>query len=56
IAGFACGIYRPSWVACLALWWKWRENCSTSGSSIVSSFLPALMNSIAGLVSTLVNV
>ncbi|KAF2015406.1 hypothetical protein BU24DRAFT_421705 [Aaosphaeria arxii CBS 175.79] len=50
IAAFACGI---GVVGCLWLWWKHRTNYVWVVNRI---FLPALMNSIAGLISTLVNV
>ncbi|KAF2791199.1 hypothetical protein K505DRAFT_249501 [Melanomma pulvis-pyrius CBS 109.77] len=50
VAGFACGI---GVLGCVALWWKWRKNYVWVINRI---FLPALMNSVAGLISTLVNV
>jgi hypothetical protein len=50
VAGFACGI---GVLGCTALWWKWRKNYVWVINRI---FLPALMNSVAGLISTLVNV
>ncbi|KAF2270194.1 hypothetical protein CC78DRAFT_574323 [Lojkania enalia] len=50
VAAFACGI---GVLGCLWLWWKWRKNYIWVINRI---FLPALMNSIAGLISTLVNI
>ncbi|KAF1995467.1 hypothetical protein P154DRAFT_474211 [Amniculicola lignicola CBS 123094] len=50
IAIFACAI---GGIGCLWLWWRWRKNYVWVINRI---FLPALMNSIAGLISTLVNV
>ncbi|CAO2651458.1 Nn.00g040280.m01.CDS01 [Neocucurbitaria sp. VM-36] len=50
VAAFACGI---GVVGCLWLWWVHRKNYVWVINRI---FLPALLNSIAGLVSTVVNV
>ncbi|OAK97329.1 hypothetical protein IQ06DRAFT_296496 [Phaeosphaeriaceae sp. SRC1lsM3a] len=50
VAAFACGI---GVLGCLWLWWEHRKNYVWVINRI---FLPALLNSIAGLVSTLVNV
>ena len=50
IAAFACGI---GVFGCLWLWWAHRRNYVWVINRI---FLPALMNSIAGLISTLVNI
>ncbi|KAF1970737.1 hypothetical protein BU23DRAFT_556459 [Bimuria novae-zelandiae CBS 107.79] len=50
VAAFACGI---GVLGCLWLWWKHRKNYVWVVNRI---FLPALMNSIAGLISTLVNI
>ncbi|CAI6337318.1 unnamed protein product [Periconia digitata] len=50
IAAFACGI---GVVGSLWLWWKHRKNYVWVINRV---FLPALMNSLAGLISTLVNV
>lgn len=50
VAAFACGI---GVLGCLWLWWQHRKNYVWVINRI---FLPALLNSIAGLVSTLVNV
>lgn len=50
VAAFACGI---GVIGCLWLWWTHRKNYVWVINRI---FLPALMNSIAGLISTLVNI
>jgi hypothetical protein len=50
VASFACAI---GVVGCLWLWWKHRKNYVWVINRI---FLPALLNSIAGLISTIVNV
>lgn len=50
VAAFACGV---GVVGCLWLWWKHRNNYVWVIHRI---FLPALLNSIAGLISTIVNV
>lgn len=50
IAAFACGI---GVLGCLWLWWVHRKNYVWVINRV---FLPALMNSIAGLISTLINV
>jgi cytochrome bd-type quinol oxidase subunit 2 len=50
IAAFACGL---GVVGCLWLWWKHRKNYVWVINRI---FLPALLNSIAGLISTIVNI
>lgn len=50
VAAVACGI---GIVGCLWLWWKHRKNYVWVINRI---FLPSLLNSVAGLVSTLVNV
>ncbi|KAF5850480.1 hypothetical protein GGP41_002733 [Bipolaris sorokiniana] len=50
VAAFACGI---GVVGCLWLWWQHRKNYVWVIHRI---FLPALLNSIAGLISTIVNV
>ena len=50
VAAFACGI---GVLGCMWLWWKHRKNYVWVINRI---FLPSLMNSIAGLISTLVNV
>lgn len=50
VAAFACGI---GVLGCVWLWWKWKKNYVWVINRI---FLPSLMNSIAGLISTLVNV
>lgn len=50
IAAFACGI---GILGCLWLWWSHRKNYVWVINRI---FLPALLNSIAGLISTIVNV
>ncbi|KAF2821570.1 hypothetical protein CC86DRAFT_302819 [Ophiobolus disseminans] len=50
IAAFACGI---GVLGCLWLWWKHRKNYIWVINRI---FLPALLNSIAGLISTIVNI
>jgi hypothetical protein len=50
IAAFACGL---GVAGCLWLWWQHRKNYVWVINRI---FLPALLNSIAGLVSTLVNI
>lgn len=50
VAAVACGI---GVVGCLWLWWKHRSNYVWVINRI---FLPSLLNSVAGLVSTLVNV
>lgn len=50
VAGVACGI---GIVGCMWLWWKHRGNYVWVINRI---FLPSLLNSVAGLVSTLVNV
>jgi hypothetical protein len=50
VAAVACGI---GIVGCLWLWWKHRSNYVWVINRI---FLPSLLNSVAGLVSTLVNV
>ncbi|KAH5469558.1 hypothetical protein HBI22_195600 [Parastagonospora nodorum] len=50
VAAFACGL---GVAGCLWLWWKHRKNYVWVINRI---FLPALLNSIAGLVSTLVNI
>lgn len=50
VAAFACGI---GVLGCLWLWWAHRKNYVWVINRI---FLPALMNSIAGLISTLVNI
>lgn len=50
IAAFACGI---GVLGCVWLWWKHKRNYVWVINRI---FLPSLMNSIAGLISTLVNI
>ncbi|KAF2448134.1 hypothetical protein P171DRAFT_328089, partial [Karstenula rhodostoma CBS 690.94] len=50
IAAFACGI---GVLGCVWLWWKHRGNYVWVINRVL---LPSLMNSIAGLISTLVNV
>jgi len=50
VAAFACGL---GVAGCLWLWWKHWKNYVWVINRI---FLPALLNSIAGLVSTLVNI
>ena len=50
VAAFACGI---GVLGCLYLWYK---HCGNYGWVINRIFLPALLNSIAGLISTIVNV
>lgn len=50
VAAFACGI---GVLGCIWLWWKHRGNYVWVINRI---FLPSLMNSVAGLISTLVNV
>jgi hypothetical protein len=50
VAAFACGL---GVAGCLWLWWQHRKNYVWVINRI---FLPALLNSIAGLVSTLVNI
>lgn len=50
IAAFACGI---GVVGCLSLWYAHRKNYVWVINRI---FLPALLNSVAGLISTIVNV
>jgi hypothetical protein len=50
VAAFACGL---GVLGCLWLWWQHRKNYVWVINRI---FLPALLNSLAGLVSTLVNV
>jgi hypothetical protein len=50
VAAFACGL---GVLGCLWLWWQHRKNYVWVINRI---FLPALLNSMAGLVSTLVNV
>jgi hypothetical protein len=50
VAAVACGV---GIVGCLWLWWKHRGNYVWVVNRI---FLPSLLNSVAGLVSTLVNV
>jgi cytochrome bd-type quinol oxidase subunit 2 len=50
VASFACAI---GVIGCLWLWWKHRKNYVWVINRI---FLPALLNSIAGLISTIVNV
>lgn len=50
VAAFACGV---GVVGCLWLWWLHRKNYVWVVHRI---FLPALLNSIAGLISTIVNV
>lgn len=50
VAAVACGI---GIVGCMWLWWKHRGNYVWVINRI---FLPILLNSVAGLVSTLVNV
>lgn len=50
VAAVACGI---GIIGCLWLWWKHRKNYVWVINRI---FLPSLLNSVAGLVSTLVNV
>jgi hypothetical protein len=50
VAAFACGLGVSG---CLWLWWQHRKNYVWVINRI---FLPALLNSIAGLVSTLVNI
>ncbi|KAH7076259.1 hypothetical protein FB567DRAFT_156858 [Paraphoma chrysanthemicola] len=50
IAAFACGL---GVMGCLWLWWKHRKNYVWVINRI---FLPALLNSIAGLISTIVNI
>lgn len=50
VAAVACGV---GIVGCLWLWWMHRGNYVWVINRI---FLPALLNSVAGLVSTLVNV
>jgi hypothetical protein len=50
VAAFACGL---GVLGCLWLWWAHRKNYVWVINRI---FMPALLNSLAGLVSTLVNV
>lgn len=50
VAAFACGL---GVAGCIWLWWKHRGNYVWVINRI---FLPALLNSIAGLVSTIVNI
>jgi hypothetical protein len=50
VAAFACGL---GVTGCLWLWWQHRKNYVWVINRI---FMPALLNSLAGLVSTLVNV
>lgn len=50
VAAVACGV---GVLGCVWLWWKHRGNYVWVVNRI---FLPSLMNSVAGLVSTLVNV
>ncbi|USP77938.1 hypothetical protein yc1106_05212 [Curvularia clavata] len=50
VAAFACGI---GVAGCLWLWWQHRKNYVWVIHRI---FLPALLNSIAGLISTIINV
>jgi hypothetical protein len=50
VAAFACGL---GVAGCLWLWWQHRKNYVWVINRI---FLPAMLNSIAGLVSTLVNI
>jgi hypothetical protein len=50
VAAFACGV---GVAGCLWLWWQHRKNYVWVIHRI---FLPALLNSIAGLISTIVNV
>lgn len=50
VAAFACGL---GVLGCIWLWWAHRSNYVWVVNRI---FLPSLMNSIAGLISTLVNV
>lgn len=50
VAAVSCGI---GVIGCLWLWWKHRSNYVWVINRI---FLPSLLNSVAGLVSTLVNV
>jgi hypothetical protein len=50
VAAFACGL---GVLGCLWLWWEHRKNYVWVINRI---FMPALLNSLAGLVSTLVNV
>lgn len=50
VAAFACGV---GVLGCMWLWWKHKKNYVWVINRI---FLPSLMNSIAGLISTLVNV
>lgn len=50
IAAFACGL---GVVGCVWLWWKHRKNYVWVINRI---FLPALLNSIAGLISTIANI
>jgi hypothetical protein len=50
VAAFACGLGA---LGCLWLWWAHRKNYVWVINRI---FMPALLNSLAGLVSTLVNV
>ena len=50
VAAFACGI---GVLGCFCLWWKHRSNYVWVINRL---FLPSLMNSLAGLISTLVSV
>lgn len=50
VAAFACGV---GVFGCVWLWWVWRKNYVWVVNRI---FGPALMNSLAGLVGTVVNV
>lgn len=50
VAAFACGV---GILGCLCLWWKHRSNYVWVINRI---FLPALLNSLAGFISTIVNV
>ncbi|KAF8178926.1 hypothetical protein BJ912DRAFT_855908 [Pholiota molesta] len=53
-------LYIVAWVCCgigaagmIWLWWRWRKNYLWGLNKI---FLPGLMNSLAGLISTLANI
>jgi hypothetical protein len=50
VAAFACGL---GVAGCLWLWWRHRKNYVWVINRV---FLPALLNSIAGLISTIVNI